>query len=146
MMDLLHLDKWDKRFLSLAQHVGGWSRDPSTQVGAVVSSPDNRVMGLGYNGFARGIADTDERLQNREEKYKLVLHAEENAMAFASKTAGCTLYTWPLPLCPHCMSLASQHGIIRTVSPKDDGDGRWPFALSLEIAQEAGIEMVLVDL
>jgi deoxycytidylate deaminase len=41
--------KWDRRFLELARHVAAWSKDPSTQVGAVVAE-GKRVVSLGYNG------------------------------------------------------------------------------------------------
>ena len=37
--------KWDKRFLELAKLVGSWSKDPSTQVGAVIVD-DNKKLYL----------------------------------------------------------------------------------------------------
>jgi deoxycytidylate deaminase len=48
---------WDARFMALAEHVAGWSKDPSTKVGAVIVSPDRRQLTTGYNGFPQGIAD-----------------------------------------------------------------------------------------
>ena len=137
--------KWDTRFLLRARDTANWSKDPSTKVGAVVVNERNVAMGEGYNGFARGVLDTKERLENRELRYKLVLHAEENALAFANRTQGCTLFSWPIPPCPHCMSLAIQHGIVRVVAPKNDGEGRWPYDLSLTIAKEAGVLVEIVD-
>ena len=79
------LMKWDKRFLDLSQLISSWSKDPSTKVGAVVVDDDRRVISLGYNGFPRGVSD-DERLDNRESKYKIVTHAEANALLFASES------------------------------------------------------------
>ena len=52
---------WNKRFLDLAGHVAGWSKDPSTKVGAVIVNDDKQVLGLGYNGFPRGVHDCEER-------------------------------------------------------------------------------------
>ena len=69
------ISKWDKRFLGLAAHVAEWSKDPSTQVGAVVAN-GKKVVSLGFNGFPQGLSD-DHRLHDRETKYSLVLHAEE---------------------------------------------------------------------
>lgn len=71
--------KWHHRFLSLAKHVAGWSKDPSTKVGCVIAK-DKRIVSVGYNGFPEGIRDTYERLNNRELKYQIVQHAEENAI------------------------------------------------------------------
>lgn len=42
--------EWDRRFLKIAREVATWSKDPSTQVGAVIVDPDQRVVSLGYNG------------------------------------------------------------------------------------------------
>ena len=57
------LDKWDRRFLGLAAHVAEWSKDPSTQVGAVVAN-GKKVVSLGFNGFPQGMSD-DHRLHDR---------------------------------------------------------------------------------
>ncbi|MBT6879060.1 MAG: hypothetical protein HOA22_05955, partial [Gammaproteobacteria bacterium] len=95
------LNKWDLRFLGLAAHVAQWSKDPSTQVGSVVAS-DKRVVSLGFNGFPQGLSD-DHRLHDRETKYSLVLHAEENALLFSgADLRGNTIYVYPLPPCSRC--------------------------------------------
>ena len=54
-------EKWDRRFLALAEHVADWSKDPSTKTGAVIVRPDRTIASMGYNGFPRGMADTDDR-------------------------------------------------------------------------------------
>ena len=110
-------DKWDRRFLDLAAHVARWSRDPSTRVGAVIARPDHRIVSLGFNGFARGIEDREERYANRELKYKLVVHAEMNAIHFAKQDlTGCHLFTWPLPPCSRCAASIIQVGITRVIA------------------------------
>jgi dCMP deaminase len=63
-MKELRWEKWDRRFLNLAAHISTWSKDPSTKVGAVLVNELQQVVGMGYNGFARGVVDTDERLNN----------------------------------------------------------------------------------
>lgn len=148
--------KWDKRFLQLAQLVASWSKDPSTKVGAVVVNNFNKVYGLGYNGFPKGVEDADERLNDRPTKYKLVVHAEINAILNAGINAdGGTIYVWPAfgnpPLCSSCAKAVIQAGIYRVVGYKPDVDEataeRW--REELEAAQlmcrEAGVEMDSID-
>jgi dCMP deaminase len=67
-------EKWDCRFLEMAELVGSWSKDPSTKVGAVIVDKDRRIVSTGYNGFPQGIADRSELLNDREKKYKLIVH------------------------------------------------------------------------
>lgn len=137
---------WDVRFLELAKHVSTWSKDPSTQVGCVIAN-DRYVIGLGYNGFPKGIQDSSERLENRELKYKYVVHAEPNAIANArGSVEGATAYTYPFAPCSECMKILITNGIKRIVYPPASQDliDRWGANLqfSAELAREAGIELV----
>jgi len=59
-------DKWDERFLDLATHISGWSKDPSTKVGCVVVGEDREIRSTGFNGFPRGISDDNDRLTDRD--------------------------------------------------------------------------------
>ena len=77
--------KWDVRFIELAKHISLWSKDPSTKVGCVVVGEDREIRSTGFNGFPRGIDDDDERLMDREKKYPLICHAEENAIMHAAR-------------------------------------------------------------
>ncbi len=122
------LDKWDHRFLGLAEHIAGWSKDPSTKVGAVlVHTRSKRVISTGFNGFPAGVEDTRERLDDRETKYEMVVHAEQNALMFAGERAeGGTLYVHPLPPCARCAVMIIQAGIVRVVCDQPDFDHeRW---------------------
>ncbi len=135
--------KWDTRFLGLAAHTSGWSKDPSSQVGAVITE-GNRIVSLGYNGFATGIKDTGERLNDRNCKLNLTIHAEENAMIFANQDLrNCTAYVTHPP-CPRCASKLIQKQIKRIVyiNPSEDFLSRWAddLKLSHEMYHEAGIE------
>ena len=122
------LDHWDRRFLSLADFIAKWSKDPSTQVGAVVThSKSRRIVSTGFNGFPAGVEDAPERLFDRATKYEMIVHAEQNALMFAGQHAeGCTLYVTPLPPCALCAALIIQAGIVRVVSsPPDFAHERW---------------------
>lgn len=140
-------NKWDKRFLELAAHVSSWSKDPSTQVGCVITDDDKKVVALGYNGFPKGIDDSDERLNHRETKYKYVVHSEPNAIANANGSVrGCTVYTYPFAPCSECMKILITNGIKRIVYPaaSDELRARWGESLDFAsgMAKEAGVELV----
>ena len=136
---------WDKRFLKLAKHISKWSKDPSTQVGCVVVGPDKEIRSTGFNGLPRGIADNDERLNNREIKYPLICHAEENAIMHSARIGislkDCTAYvTWPP--CTRCARSLIQAGISTIIYPSDiEIPQRWieDFNLSLNMLKEANI-------
>lgn len=83
---------WDERFLKLAKEVSTWSKDPSTQTGAVIVGIDKHVISVGFNGFPRGMPDGTEIYANREEKYSRIIHCEMNALLYAHESVrGCTL-------------------------------------------------------
>ena len=138
---------WDGRFLGLAAHIAGWSKDPSTQVGCVIVGPDREVRSTGFNGLPRGIADTRERLEDRELKYPLICHAEENAIMHAARIGislkGCTVYvTWPP--CTRCARSLIQAGVNEAVYPASaEVPERWrgDFSLASEMLAEAGVTL-----
>lgn len=141
--------KWDKRFLELAKFISTWSRDPSTQTGAVIVDNKNRIVSVGFNGFARGVSDKQEDYDNRELKYSKIIHCEINAILFANKDLDyCCLYTWPFMSCDRCCTVVIQSGIKRVVAPKLEGTllERWgkSVELSKQMFQEAGIQVVEV--
>ena len=112
--------KWDARFLDLAKHISDWSKDPSTKVGCVVVGEDREIRSTGFNGFPRGIEDTAARLNDREKKYPMICHAEENAIMHAARIGislkSCTAYvTWPP--CSRCARSLIQAGVREVVYP-----------------------------
>ena len=138
-------EKWDDRFIELANFVASWSKDPSTQVGAVIANSNTkRVVSMGFNGFPAGVEDTADRLGTREIKYEMVVHAESNALLFAGPAAeGCTLYVTPLPPCARCAVLIIQAGISRVVCPTPD-KSKEPWKTQSQISEtmfgEAGVQ------
>jgi dCMP deaminase len=110
---------WDIFYLGMAEYVASRSKDPSTKVGAVIVRPDKTVCSVGYNGFPRAIEDKQELLDNRDEKYKRVVHAEMNAILNAREPLqGYTLYLWPYLSCERCAVHVIQAGIETVVAPQ----------------------------
>jgi len=145
------MNKWDMRFLGLAAEISTWSKDPSKKIGAVAFSPKGQVLSQGYNGFPRGIADTDERYTDRNLKYKYVVHAEMNVIYNAvyngTSLDGATLYVFGLPACSECAKGIIQTGIKRVVmSNIDGGMDRWKesWEATQEMFAEAGIEWEII--
>ncbi|SMN16303.1 dCMP deaminase [uncultured Candidatus Thioglobus sp.] len=145
------LNKWDRRYLSLAKEVSTWSKDPSTQVGAVTVGSKKEVLSQGFNGFPRGIHDTDERYNNRDTKYKLVVHAEMNAIYNATYSGtsldGATLYVYGLPICSECAKGIIQVGIKKVVVEKSKELDNWneSVQLSKEMFDESGVELIIIN-
>lgn len=131
--------KWDKLWLEDAVHIARKSKDPSTKVGVVIVSPDGVKLSEGYNGFPRGISDTPERLNDRDTKLKLVVHAELNAILNAARVGiplrGATMYVastdksgivWGGPPCTRCTVECIQAGIFAFISyPLKTAPSRW---------------------
>lgn len=136
-------ERWDLSFLVDAKVAARRSKDPSTKVGAVAVRPDLTHASQGYNGFPRGVADTEERLNTREIKYDLVVHAETNAILTAKEPlTGCTLYL-TFPPCIRCTTSIIQAGISRVVAikPTEEQEARWGFSKSRDLLAEVGIEL-----
>lgn len=131
--------------MDLATHISEWSKDPSTKVGCVVVGPDREIRSTGFNGFPRGILDSDDRLTDRELKYPLICHAEENAIMHAARIGlalkGCTAYvTWPP--CTRCARSLIQAGISEIVIPSGlEIPDRWKtdFETSMGLLREAEV-------
>ena len=129
--------------IDMAKHVSKLSKDPSTKVGAVIFDDKRRLVSAGYNGLPRGVNDTPERLRDRETKYKMILHAERNAMAFATAPLeGATLFCTH-PCCTQCAAQVIQMGIKHVCWPTPDKAFaiRWAedIKLSMEMFNEAGV-------
>lgn len=139
---------WNYRFMDMAHLVATWSKDPSSKVGAVIVDANRRIISTGYNGLAIGVEDSIERLTNRDIKYKIILHAEENAIMFAKRDlSGCSLYVTTLPPCAHCASLIIQSGIKTVYACKSDIPERWKESYDLTTAMfnESGVKLVFLD-
>lgn len=107
--------KWRDNYLGLAKYFSTWSKDPSRKIGAVAVGNHGQILAQGYNGFPRGIEDSEERLNVREVKYKYVVHAEMNMIFNACMTGvslvGSDVYVYGLPVCSECAKGIIQAGV-----------------------------------
>ena len=121
-LSMAPINKWYKRYLKLAKEVATWSKDPSTQVGAVVVGSKGQILSQGYNGFPRGISDLSKRLNDRDVKLSLIVHAEMNAIYNATYSGvsldGSTIFIYGLPACSECAKGIIQVGIKKVVVSK----------------------------
>lgn len=147
------IQKWNVRFIELAQHISLWSKDPSTRVGAVIVDTNNIVCGMGYNGFPRGVKDTPDRYDNRELKYQYIVHAELNAILNANKPLhGCSIFVWPtlmIPaVCPECCKAVIQAGIKEVVCLNGITSERWQEKayISRAMLEESGVRIRTISL
>ena len=115
---------WDEYFMGVAVLSSMRSKDPNTQVGACIVSDDNKIIGVGYNGFPRGCSDDDLPWAREggwcETKYPYVCHAELNALLNYSgfRLQGARIYTTLFP-CNECTKALIQSGIKEIIYAED---------------------------
>ncbi|TSC84327.1 MAG: dCMP deaminase [Parcubacteria group bacterium Gr01-1014_13] len=135
---------WDECFMRMANVIAERSKDPSTQAGAVIANQNNVVVGIGYNGFPRGI-DSDKFPWDREgnfleTKYAYVCHAEENAIYNANAAVkGSKTYCTLFP-CNECAKTLIQNGITEVIFESDKYHGADMFIASRKLLDAAGIK------
>ena len=103
---------WREYFMGIAELSAQRSKDPNTQVGACIVSENNQILGIGYNGFPRGVSD-DHFPWTKPEKYLYVCHAEQNAILNSvdmKRLPGSILYVTLFP-CNNCAKIIIQAGI-----------------------------------
>jgi dCMP deaminase len=115
---------WDEYFMGIAMLSAKRSKDPNTQVGACIVSSENKILGIGYNGFPTGCSDDDLPWERNSEeinltKYPYVVHAEANAILNSTKDLhGSRIYVGLFP-CNECAKLIIQSGIKEVVYISD---------------------------
>ena len=117
---------WDEYFMGVAHLSGMRSKDPNTQVGACIVSPDNKILSMGYNGFPKGCSDDEfpwERENDKDSnltKYPFVTHSELNAILNyrGGSLEGTKLYVSLFP-CNECAKAIIQAGIKKVVFASD---------------------------
>ena len=140
---------WDEYFMSLAHLSAVRSKDPSTQVGAVIVDSNNKVVGLGYNGFPRGCDDKEFPWEREGEfldtKYAYVVHAELNAILNANKLIeNCRLYVSLFP-CNECSKAIIQSGIKEIIYESDKYKDLDQFKASKKMLEAAGVKLRQLD-
>lgn len=147
------VNKWYQRYMQLAEEVAKWSKDPNTQVGAVIVGSKGQILSQGYNGFPRGIRDTARRLNDRDLKLKLIVHAEMNAIYNASYSGvsldRSTIFIHGLPACSECAKGIIQVGIAKVVVSRTCIEARphWneSWKSSEAMFEEAGVKIFVID-
>ena len=115
---------WDQYFMGVAKLSAYRSKDPNTQVGACIVSPENKIVGVGYNGLPWGCEDDQFPWQQREgdmydTKYPYVVHAELNAILNSiHQLKGCRIYVSLFP-CHECVKAIIQSGIKEIIYEDD---------------------------
>jgi len=134
---------WEEYFMTMALVASMKSKDPSTQVGAVIiDNKTRKLVSSGYNGFPRHI-DDKQIPQSRPEKYLYVVHAELNAILHAQRElSDCSLYATVFP-CSECMKAIVQSGIKRVVYLNDLNGADWNDSkkATMKMAELAGVKI-----
>ena len=97
---------WDDYFMGVSFLSAQRSKDPDIQLGACIVDEDNRIVGIGYNGFPRGCSDdclpwasTDEKGRELHTKHPFMCPAEMNAILNKSSAdvKGTRMYVAGIP-------------------------------------------------
>lgn len=144
---------WDEYFMGIALLSAKRSKDPSTQVGACIVNEQNKILGIGYNGFPIGCSDDqlswDKTSDNiNDTKYPYVVHAEANAILNSTKDIhGSRIYVALFP-CNECTKLIIQTGIKEIIYLSDkyrDTDSVKASRKMLEMAKISSRQLVMND-
>ena len=137
---------WDEYFMGVAMLSGMRSKDPNTQVGCCIVSPDNRILSMGYNGFPSGCSDDDFPWDREGEdplkiKYFYSTHSELNAILNYKGTSltGATMYVTLFP-CNECAKAIIQCGIREVIYDSDKYSGMPSVVASKRMMEAAGVK------
>ena len=142
------MDKWNKRFMDLTEHISTWSSCLRRHVGAVIVK-DKTIMTTGYNGAPSGVQTCVEKGECMRNKLNVpsgthaelcyAAHAEQNAIIQAAKEGislkGCTLYCTHQP-CVVCAKMIINAGIKEVIYKEG-----YPDEFSRKICEEAGVKL-----
>jgi len=144
------MDKWDKRFMEMAESIGGWSScyQSNRHVGAIIVK-NKRVIATGYNGAPQGIKSCVEKgeclrknlgiASGTRQEICYAVHAEQNAVIQAARVGcsveGCTMYCTHQP-CVICAKIIINAGIVRVVYKEG-----YPDEFSIRLFKESGVAL-----
>ena len=141
---------WDEYFMGIAMLAARRSKDPSTQVGACIVSPDNIIISTGYNGMPKGCSDDEfpwaRTGEEIDTKYPFVVHAELNAILNANgrDLRGSRLYVALFP-CNECAKAIIQCGIKEVIYMSDKYSGTMGNLASKKMLQVAGVNYIKME-
>ncbi|MGC8859204.1 MAG: deoxycytidylate deaminase [Ignavibacteria bacterium] len=137
---------WDEYFMGIAMLSAMRSKDPNTQVGACIVDQQNKIVGIGYNGFPIGCSDDllpwEREAKNiNDTKYPYVVHAEANAILNSTKDLhGAKIYVGLFP-CNECAKLIIQAGIKEIVYLSDKYKNLDTTKASKRMLRMAGVKL-----
>jgi len=146
---------WDEYFYKMAEHVKTKSKDRSTQCGSVIVGVANNVLGIGFNGFPRGVNDYEDARHERPAKYLYTEHGERNAIYNAArhgiKLEGSRIYLsgGGLP-CADCARAIIQSGIVEVIVMDKPFSGKgslWETSMEAShvMFKEAGVKVTYLN-
>lgn len=153
--DLIGAMSWDKYFIELLDFIAIKSKD-KTKTSAIIVGKEHEIRSTGFNGFPRGVDDSDPNKWEKPEKYYWVEHAERNAIYNAARMgtciSGCTIYVSHFP-CVDCARGIVQSGINNIIiSPKNLGAFRHKNSVyyehekrTVEIFQQSRVAYIIYD-
>ena len=138
---------WDNYFMAIAKLSAMRSKDPSTQVGACIVSPDNRILSMGYNGAPNGLNDDDFPWAREgaplDTKYLYVCHGEMNAVmnyrGNKRDLEGAKIYVDLFP-CNECAKIIIQAGIKEVIYLSDKYADKDNFIASKRLFDACGVK------
>jgi len=135
---------WDECFMRMAHVIAERSKDPSTQSGAVIVTPNNVVVGMGYNGFPRGTESGNFSWERegdfKDTKYAYVCHSEENAVYNSNAPVkNCKIYCTLFP-CNECSKTLVQNGVSEIIFGSDKYHDVDSWVVSRRILDAAGVK------
>lgn len=134
---------WDEYFMGIAMLAAKRSKDPNTQVGACIVSPENIIISTGYNGMPAGCSDDEYPWERTGEqtKYPYVVHAELNAILNANgrDLRGSRLFVALFP-CNECAKAIIQSGVKEVLYLSDKYAGTPLNEASKRMLRSAGVK------
>jgi len=141
------------KYFKLASYTAHtFSKDPNTKVGCILLKPGSlQILSIGYNGFPRGVDETDASRWERPIKYSFVEHSERNCLYNACRSGTCTdnsiAVTTLFPCCDCCRALI-QAGVKTIISQTPDySNPRWgsDYQISEIMLREAAVQVITLD-
>lgn len=138
-MAFIQGDRKLHRYMGIADSVALWSKDPEAKVGAVAVSPQGNIVSTGFNGFPRGILDSQERLNDKEVKNSIMIHAEMNCIINAASQGvplhSCQIFVSGRGTCLSCAKALIQVGVAEVIMKKSDREASEKWLKDIEFAE-----------
>lgn len=133
---------WDEYFMGVAMLSAMRSKDPNTQVGACIVSPEHKILSMGYNGFPAGCSDDvfPWNREGEENKYFYTTHSELNAILNyrGGSLEGASIYVTLFP-CNECAKAIIQSGIREVVYNDNKYEHTMAVKASKKMLDAAGV-------